>query len=144
MIPRQFPYSQSQAFPNLQSGLPFLPITLTNEKRLIEVSALVDSGSTVNVLPYDIGIQLGLVWEIQKFTIPALVGNLSGIPAFGVLLKGQVDTFVPVTLAFAWTQSNDIPVILGQVNFFSEFDVCFFGSQGIFNIAPKQNHQTSK
>jgi hypothetical protein len=138
MLPRQFSYSQSQAFPSLEGGLPFLPITLTNKTHSIEVSALVDSGSTINVLPYNVGIQLGLIWEIQKFPLPALVGILRDSPSFGVLLIGQVDPFPPATLAFAWTKSNDVPVILGQINFFSEFDVSFFGSQRMFNIIPKQ------
>jgi len=138
VIPQQFPYSQSLAFPNVQGGLPFLPITLTNADCSVEVSALADSGSTINVLPYDIGIQLGLLWEIQKFSLPPLVGILRNTPSFGVLLTGEVTPFAPVRLAFAWTQSNEVPVILGQTNFFSEFDVCFFGSQKMFNIAPKQ------
>ena len=37
-------------------------------------------------------------------------------------------------LAFAWTNSNDLPVILGQVNFFFEFDVCFLRSRLLFEI----------
>lgn len=137
MIPRQFPYSQSQDFPDLEGGLPFLPIALSHMDHSLEISALVDSGSTVNVLPYNIGLQLGLNWESQKFPLPSLVGMLRGVPAFGVLVEGKIDPFLPVQLAFAWTKSNDTPVILGQVNFFKEFDVCFCGSQGIFEIAPK-------
>ena len=42
-----------------QNGLPFLPVKLISEVRSIGVSALVDSGSTVNVLPYNVGIELG-------------------------------------------------------------------------------------
>ncbi|QTA93952.1 hypothetical protein [Desulfonema magnum] len=122
----------------LQGGLPFLPITLTHTTRSAEVSALVDSGSTVNVLPYGIGIQLGLIWENQNFPMPHLVGILQDTPAFGVLLTGEIDPFEPVALAFAWVKSNNVPVILGQVNFFSEFDVYFFGSRKIFDIMPKQ------
>ncbi|MDM8558614.1 hypothetical protein [Candidatus Parabeggiatoa sp. HSG14] len=137
MNQRQFSYSHSPAFPSLQKGLPFLPLTLSNTTHSIKVSGLVDSGSTVNVLPYDIGIQLGLIWETQTFSLPPLVGILRNFQAFGVLVTGQIEPFAPVHLAFAWTQSNDVPVILGQMNFFSEFDVCFFGSQEVFNIVPK-------
>lgn len=137
MKPRQFSYTQHEQFPNLQSGLPLLPITLSVKDYLIETSALADSGSTVNVLPYDIGLGLGLVWEKQKVALPSLVGTLRGLPAFGVLVTGEVSPFPPVSLAFAWTQSNDVPVILGQINFFSEFDVCFFGSRKMFEVIPK-------
>ncbi|MDM8537287.1 hypothetical protein QUF70_11070 [Desulfobacterales bacterium HSG17] len=117
--------------------MPFLPLTLSVKDSHIETSALVDSGSTVNVLPYDTGLRLGLVWEDQKIALPSLVGTLRGLPAFGVLITGEVSPFFPVPLAFAWTQSNDVPVILGQTNFFSEFDVYFFGSRKLFEVIPK-------
>lgn len=129
MTQRQFIYSQD--------GLPFVPVILSSMSRSVQLYALADSGSTVNVLPYNIGIELGLDWESQKFSLPRLKGILRDSPAFGVLLKGQIEPFHPVRLAFAWTQSNDIPVILGQTNFFSEFDVYFFGSQKVFNITAK-------
>jgi hypothetical protein len=46
-------------------------------------------------------------------------------------------SFPPVDLAFAWTQSTEVPMILGQVNFFMEFDVCFFRSQAALEVNPK-------
>ncbi len=142
MTSRQFLYSQSQAFPDFQGGLPFLPITLSNMAQSVSVSALADSGTSVNVLPYDIGIQLGLIWETQNYLLPSLTGRLRDSPAFGVLLEGQVNPFEPVSLAFAWTQSNEVPVILGQINFFAEFDVYFFGSQKRFEIKAKKENQS--
>ena len=51
--------------------------------------------------------------------------------------------YVPLTLehrgnaASAWTRNNEVPVILGQVNFFMEYDVCFFRSRSAFEIRPK-------
>ena len=44
-------------------GLPFVDITLTHEDYVISRSTLVDSGSTINVLPYEDGLDLGLSWE---------------------------------------------------------------------------------
>ncbi|HRE48440.1 MAG TPA: hypothetical protein PLD47_12010 [Aggregatilineales bacterium] len=41
-------------------------------------------------------------------------------------------------LVFAWTHVKNIPLILGQVNFFAESDVCFFSAQKIFEIGTKQ------
>lgn len=38
------------------SIMPYLPLTLTNGNRSLEVIALLDTGASVNVLPYDIGI----------------------------------------------------------------------------------------
>ena len=42
-----------------------------------------------------------------------------------------------VRLAFAWTQAENVPLLLGQVNFFMEFDTCFYRSQLAFDVSPK-------
>jgi hypothetical protein len=34
--------------------------------RLVETIGLVDSGATINVLPYEIGLQLGSIWDERK------------------------------------------------------------------------------
>ncbi|MCS6839182.1 MAG: hypothetical protein NZ701_00225, partial [Roseiflexus sp.] len=93
---------------------------------------------TVNVLPYPVGLQLGLIWERQTTSIQ-LTGNLAQAPARAVVLSATITPFPSVRLAFAWTQLDAVPIILGQVNFFLEFDVCFFRAQSIVEIRPKQN-----
>ena len=102
------------------STLPYLPLILTNGKRSIEVIALLDTGASVNVLPYEIGLQLGAVWENQTVQI-SLSGKLAHNESRGLVLSATVVHFSPVLLAFAWTRSTDVPVILGQMNFFAEF-----------------------
>jgi hypothetical protein len=37
-------------------------------------------------------------------------------------------------LAFAWTQSREAPLILGHMNFFAEFDVCFYRADLAFEL----------
>lgn len=66
-----------------------------------------------------------------------LTGNLADLEAKVLIVSGTVGQFPSVRLAFAWTQADDIPVILGQVNFFLEFDVCFYRTQLAFEIKPK-------
>ena len=39
------------------SILPYLPLTLNKDSRSIEVMALLDTGASVNVLPYELGLQ---------------------------------------------------------------------------------------
>jgi hypothetical protein len=119
------------------SIMPYLPLTLTNKGRSAEVAALLDTGASVNVLPYDIGLQLGAIWEDQTIVIP-LSGNLASSEARGLVLSGNVSSFSPVLLAFAWTQSRDAPVILGHMNFFSEFNVCFYRHELAFEIQPRE------
>jgi hypothetical protein len=65
-----------------------------------------------------------------------LTGNLGHYEARGLIAVAEVDKFPPVKLAFAWTQAENIPLLLGKVNFFMAFDVCFCCSQGIFEVHP--------
>jgi len=46
----------------------------------------------------------------------------------------EIGDFPPVRLAF---ESNDVPLILGQMNFSMEFDVCFYRSQLEFEVKPR-------
>jgi hypothetical protein len=118
--------------------MPYLPLQLTNGSLSVEVMALLDTGASVNVLPYDVGLQLGVVWEEQTVTIP-LSGNLARTEAKGLVLSGTVAPFPSILLAFAWTQSNDSPVILGHMNFFTEFNVCFYRHELAFEVRPVSN-----
>lgn len=115
---------------------PLLPLTLERDGRLITTSGLVDSGSSINVLPYKLGLELGVVWEDQ--TIPLkLVGNLANFEARAVIISAKVSNFSQVNLAFAWTIVEDVPLILGQMNFFMEFNICFYRSQQVFDVQLK-------
>ncbi len=111
---------------------PMLPLTLIGSQNL-ETSGLVDSGAAVNVLPHALGIQLGLDWERQSRSVD-LSGNLASVEARVVVLTTVVGSFEPIRLAFAWAATDSIPVILGQVNFFMEFEVCFFRSHKTFEL----------
>ncbi|GGA00628.1 hypothetical protein [Okeania sp. KiyG1] len=87
-------------------------------------------------MPYHVGLALGAVWEEQRLSI-SLAGNLAPVEARGLVVVGKISDFPPVRLAFAWAKSNDPPIILGQLNFFMEFDVCFYRSQLAFEVCPK-------
>jgi len=113
----EFPFSDDEA-------LPTIPITLSHAGFSVSANALLDTGSAVNLLPYDIGLRLGAIWEEQTVRLP-LAGNLERVEARGVFVYVQIGNLEPVRLAFAWAQSSQMPLILGQMNFFREFDVCF-------------------
>ena len=134
--PVRFAYADTAASCAEGNLLAYLPITLSHGTHVLAVVGLLDTGSTVNVLPYPLGLQLGFVWE-QQSTRVHLTGSLARLPAWGVIVSGHVASFPPVELAFAWTQAPDVPMLLGQVNFFMEFDVCFFRSQAAFEVNPK-------
>lgn len=114
-------------------SLPWLPLRLVNGQHDVEAIGLVDSGATVNVLPYDLGTRLGADWEDQQAVI-RLSGSLGDQPAMPLFVIAHVGDFQPVRLAFAWTKAPHAPLVLGQMNFFIEFDVCFYRAKLEFEI----------
>lgn len=134
----RFRYSTSDPSQDEFDSLPRLPLRLHMANRSIDVVGLVDSGAIVNVMPYEVGHQLGFVWEERKAVI-RLAGTLGNQPAIPVSVMAEVGNFAPVRLAFAWAQSANIPLILGQTNFFLEFDVSFYRSRLEFDVRPRES-----
>ncbi len=133
----QFPFSATERSAGF--SFPYLPLILTCQENSLSVSGLLDTGATVNVLPYSMGRRLGAVWD-EHTTSVQLTGNLARSEARSLVVSATVAEFEPIRMAFAWTQADNIPLILGQVNFFMEFDVCFFRSQSVFEIRPRDDN----
>ena len=134
----RFRYSAADPAQSEWDSLPRLPLTLRLGRQAIEVVALVDSGATVNVLPYQVGVQLGAFWD-DRLAVLQLAGNFGSMPAMPLFAMAEITGFPRTRLAFAWSQNDSLPVILGQMNFFLEFDVCFYRSQLEFEIRPKDH-----
>lgn len=134
----QFPFSETQT----RGSLPYLPLKLSYQNNSAELSGILDTGASVNVLPYKVGKELGAVWEHQTVKL-SLTGNLAQFEARAIIVSAEIGQFSPVDLAFAWTRNENVPVILGQVNFFLEFDVCFFASEMFFEINRKKKRKTN-
>ncbi|MEZ4592980.1 MAG: hypothetical protein R3D55_17825 [Chloroflexota bacterium] len=71
MTKQRFSYTQS---PQLPVGMPLVNIQLSNNSKSVMATALVDSGAALNILPFDIGVELGLEWEKQTYPL-----NLGGV-----------------------------------------------------------------
>jgi len=117
--------------------MPYLPVALEYQGKSMVASALVDTGATLNVVPHSLGLSLGAVWR-EEAAVLSLAGNLAPYPACPLFLSVTIGTFAPVRLAFAWTQTENVPLLFGQTKFFTEFDVCFFRARKIFEVQPKQ------
>jgi hypothetical protein len=134
--PAPFPYLDMNPGQPGTDLMPLLPLTLTLQGRSVPVLGLVDTGATINVLPYDIGMQLGADWDQLKKSVQ-LAGMLAQVEARALVLAAEVGQFPTVLLAFAWAKSDKVPLLLGQVNFLLEFEVCFFRARGHFEVKPK-------
>lgn len=116
--------------------MPRLPVVFSLGNLSISGVGLVDTGSTINVLPYAYGLALGLVWEEHVVELE-LTGALAQHEARAASVWMSNDRLTgadSVHLAVAWTRADDAPVIFGQINFFMEFNVCFYRSQNYFEI----------
>lgn len=133
---KEFSYSSRTQSDSPTDLMPYLPLNLRFTDISVKTVGLVDSGATVNVLPYQIGLELGVNWEDQP-TLFRLGGNLANYESKGLILTAEISDFSPVNLAFAWTRAENVPVILGQINFFAEFDICFFRSRKSFEVKPR-------
>ncbi len=124
--------------PGALCGKPLVTMTLHHDEQRITVSALVDSGATISILPYEAGHQLGFVWEER--TIPIhLGGPLKGLPAMAVLVDGQLPGLPETSLVMAWVARTPHPIrpILGQLNFFQHYTITFEGYASRFDICPR-------
>ena len=117
-------------------GRPLLPLTLEFGTHKLSGEALLDSGADVNVLPWRVGEALGAVWDPPKASL-RLAGVFAGTAAMPLLVEVTVGEFAPVRLAFAWCRTDEVALVLGQTNFFMEFDIGFFGSRKEFVVVPK-------
>jgi hypothetical protein len=139
---QRFPYKIIDSSLGMVDRMPYLPLTLSLDGQSLNTEGLLDTGASVNVLPYELGIQLGLIWENEILAV-VLAGNWARLEARAVVVEAQVSSFSRVNLAFAWTRATDVPLILGQANFFFEFEVCFFRARSEFEIHLKQGGYSS-
>jgi hypothetical protein len=120
--------------------MPRLPLTLNRGNRAVGVQGLLDSGASVNLLPYSVGLALGGRWDEQRVLRP-LSGAFGRIEVRGLLVavsEPDLTDGVPVQLTFAWANVDTVPVIFGQMNFFMEFKVCFYRSEAVFEVTRNQ------
>ena len=135
-MPVRFPYLPISSGRSDAALTPLVPLTLRfKDGESIDVHGLLDSGATVNVLPYGLGVRLGAIWEVQTVRV-TLSGNLAAQEARALLVQARVAEFPPVPLVFAWTRAENVPLLLGQVNFFEQFDICFRRARRHFEVEP--------
>jgi len=130
----RFPFTMLNTQPG--SLMPRLPLEISLGFRSVEVPGIVDTGAALNVLPFHVGLALGALWDKQE-----RLGPLSGIQAGVEARVLRVSAKIPglaetddVTLVFAWAESDNMSVLLGQTNFLMEFNVCFYRSKNYFEV----------
>jgi hypothetical protein len=67
--PQKYPYKILDSNLGMVDRMPRLPLTLSLNHQSLTTEGLLDTGASVNVLPYEIGQELGLVWEEQQLSV---------------------------------------------------------------------------
>ncbi len=119
-----FSYQKIDAF----SIMPIIPLRLEHGISEINTEALIDSGASVNVMPYQIGLNLGLDWNALPIGV-SLAGNLSTAETRLVVVQAYIANLSKVRLGFVWAKSDVSRLLLGQNNFFKQYSICFSGKK---------------
>ena len=131
----RFPYLASTGRHGEVAMRPILQLELRANNIVRSEFGLLDSGADVNVMPWETGLQLGFDWDVPR-PLLHLSGNLASAEAKAILLEATVRRTYTVHLAFAWTNQQSSKLILGQMNFFAAFDVCFYHARRFFEVSP--------
>lgn len=128
-----FPYIINREYALDGRARPFLPVFLSNGRQNVQSLALVDSGADMNVMPYDIGIELGGIWDEQR-EIVGLSGIAGQVESRAMVVDLAIENWPIIKMGFAWTREADVPVVLGQISFFSHVNICFMRSSQQFEL----------
>lgn len=130
-----FPYTAVRLTGGQIFHRPLLPIQLSGAGKTIQYTALVDSGADISVMPHNTGLELGLVWEEQVNPL-RLGGAVASHETRIIAVKSLIGNLSEVPLIFAWSSLQNIPLVLGQTNFFNRFNITFRLSENLFEITP--------
>ena len=85
----RFQYSTTHRLQRVSDALPWVDIALTANGQTCHELGLVDSDSTINVMPYQVGLALGYLWDDQKAVI-GMSGNLATMTGIPVSAQGKL------------------------------------------------------
>lgn len=131
----RFQYSITRPEQDKDDAMPRISVTLRSGNRQLQAIALVDSGATINVIPFELGRQLGAIWNDAEAILP--LGGIIGSDGIPLDIETQIGDYPPIELSFAWVQNDRVPLILGQFDFFENFRVCFERYNLEFEITPR-------
>ena len=123
----------SEAIERFRVGIP--------QDDIDELHRRIDGCRWPDALPgvgWDYGVDPGYLRELAEywrdgFDWRAQEDRLNAFPQFRTEIDGQNVHFAHVRSP----RPDAVPLLLGQTNFFDEFDVCFFRSRAEFEVRPK-------
>ena len=98
----RFPYSTTDPAQDAFDSLPRLPLRLRADSRALNVMGLVDSGATVHVLPYEVGLQLGMRPLVAHchLGLGTLYATTGRVEQAGAALTTAIDLYRAMDMTF--------------------------------------------
>jgi predicted aspartyl protease len=131
-----FSYKFKKLGPEKTTLRPYAEVFLKVQGRLMPFDFLVDSGADRTVINRPLGWALG--FEINSEEKPIRLGGVGGstegyLRSLTLWIGG-----VEIKTEVVWVQSDQVPLLLGQMDIFDRFDITFLRSERkvIFDLVP--------
>ena len=101
--------------------VPTARVVLSHGRKTVELEMTIDSGADLSMIPYQVGVGLGLA---TGKTVHNLSGVAGGLP---YLLRRVLFRLGPFSFhaRVAWAQRDDVPILLGRAGVFDRFAITF-------------------
>ncbi len=119
-----FPYISEKASITPFILRPLARVTMINGAKKITQEMYIDSGADITLIPFSVGSAMG--FEIGKAEEIKQIGGVGGSKISVVIRK------IPMRIGekefecrIAWCLSEDVPMLLGRMDVFREFEILF-------------------
>jgi len=102
---------------------PYATLQLSCAERSVWADFLIDSGADVTLIPYKVGLNLGLNIQLDE-PVYTLGGVAMGLPVVYRTIKVQIGVH-EISCRVAWALSERAPAVLGRLDIFDAFYVEF-------------------
>ena len=102
---------------------PYATLQLSYAERSVWADFLIDSGADVMLIPYKVGLNLGLSVRLNE-PVYTLGGVAMGLPVVYRTIKVRIGVH-EISCRVAWALSEKAPAVLGRLDIFDAFHVEF-------------------
>lgn len=107
--------------------VPTVTVEIKYQESSLSCEMLVDAGAYLSMIPYQVGIELGLTISNDEVMEAGGAGGAS-IPHVVKEVELQIGAY-SIQSRIGWALTDEIPLLLGRLDVFDEFDIEFSQSR---------------
>ena len=107
--------------------IPTAIVEIKSQKLSLSCKMLVDTGAYLSMIPYSVGIELGLTISEDEILEAGGAGGAS-IPHVVKELEIQIGDY-SIHARIGWALTDEVPLLLGRLDIYDEFDIEFSQSR---------------